>query len=212
MMPRYLAVIILLTSVLGFGCQQTHLPDNLVSFEGMVRVKQDTLWWVNCDTRIAQALGGGQVLNDMIEHYEQATTDEFGFVFMSFQGRMEEQPAPGKNTVQRVLTVYQLDTVRVHYTCMPVNAYAAAGQYRYKNTAALSHEIELVLGFNGRAQMNTIDGFQKFREPGEWYAMDSTQLQLILNERDTLLGQLDWQRNLSLMGDRFETPVRLFRQ
>lgn len=194
------------------ACQSESVPDKLYPFNGMIRVQSDTLYFVDCDFRTLQWVAGGTVYDDLMDTYQDASKDPNGFLFVYLQGVMANLPLDEGDTVVRGLKVYTIDSIQEGYSCLRVNAYAAGGKYSYKNANALSNEIDLVLGFNGRAQMNTIDGFRKFREPGEWSAIDSTQIQLIINEKDTLKGLLDWQRNLSLTGDRFETPVTLYRQ
>lgn len=201
------SLIVLLTA-----CQGESVPDKLYPFKGMIRMQSDTLYFVDCDFRELQWVAGGTAYDDLMDNYQDASKDPSDFLYVYLQGIMANIPIDQGNRVARGLQVYQIDSIVEGYSCLQVNAYAAGGKYRYKNTEALSNEIELVLGFNGRAQMNTLDGFRKFREPGQWYAIDSTQVAMILNEQDTLVGKVDWQRNLTLQDGRFADPIKLLRQ
>ncbi len=202
-----LSLVVFATIVIS-ACQNESIPDTLYPFQGMIRLASDTLYFVDCDLRELQWVAGGTALDEMIEQYKQSVGADQDGVYMVFQGAIVERPAPGQNTVERVLTAYVLDSVREHYTCLPVNAYAAAGKY---TTRGRTTQRTLVLGFNGRAQLLTKNG-NTIREPGTWQAIDSTTLQLVLNETDTLTGALDWQLNITLTGESLPAPVLLSRE
>lgn len=202
---------LLLFPVLLLACQHNTIPANKVTFSGMVTMQQDTLYYTDCDNRELQWIAGGTAYKTLKKLYVNTAKDEFGFIKVHLQGLMEDIPLGGGDTVLRALNVYVIDSLEENTTCLYVDATKAAGKYKVRPNKTNQMNLQLVLGFNGYAMLIATSP-SNTREPGSWSVLSDKQIQLVLNEKDTLTGTLTWQRHLSLTGKRFAEPITLLRQ
>lgn len=202
---------LLLITLLLAACQQNTIPENTVTFSGMITMVQDTLYYTDCDNRELQWIAGGTAYNSLLEEYAKRTKDEFGFVRAHLQGLMEDVSTGRGDTVIRGLHVYVIDSLVESETCLYVDATKAAGKYTARTNKTNEMALQLVLGFNGYAMLMA-SSTANTREPGSWTVLSDKQIQLVLNESDTLTGTLTWQQHLSLTGKRFAAPITLLRQ